>query len=228
MAYIGLFLRLVAAWLLLFLSGGLGSAILALPGHVNRQAMLMPTAIGFVSGGIVFALFCRFTPVYVLGHELTHWFAAKLFLRRTGTFQVGASQGSVAVSGTNVWIVLAPYFVPIYALLWTGLYGVLCFWVRPPGPAVTRVFCAGLGVTYAFHVVLTVWALYQGQQDLKLYGAFFSLAMILFCNLLLVCLAVAVAARAWTPAANAFIDALQAEGRAIAAAVDWCRRLLAR
>lgn len=228
MAYIGLFFRLVVAWLLLVLSVGLAWAILSLPGHVHRQAVLMPAGIGFVSGAVVFALFCRFTPVYVLGHELTHWFAAKLFLHQTGSFQVGASQGSVAVSGTNVWIVLAPYFVPIYALLWVGLYGVLCFWVRTPGPTVTCVFYAGLGVTYAFHVVLTAWALYQGQQDLKLYGAFFSLAMILFCNLLLVCLSVVVAVRAWTPAVAAFLEALYAEGQGVAACVDWCRGLFAR
>ncbi|OGV79722.1 MAG: hypothetical protein A3K19_06400 [Lentisphaerae bacterium RIFOXYB12_FULL_65_16] len=228
MEYIGLFFRLVAAWLLLFLSGGLAGAILALPGQLHRQAVLMPAGIGFLSGAIVFALVCRFTPVYVLGHELTHWFTAKLFLRQTGTLEVSASKGSVAVSGANVWIVLAPYFVPIYTLLWIGIYGVLCFWVRTPGPIVTHVFYAGLGVTYAFHVVLTAWALYQGQQDLSLYGAFFSLAIILFCNLLLVFLSVIVAARAWTPGMAAFLDVLRAEGQVLAACVEGCRRLFSR
>ena len=104
------------------------------------------------------------------------------------------------VERPNVWIALAPYFVPLYALIWIGLYGVLCFWNGARRPVVVYVFHVGLGVSYAFHIVLTAHALMRQQQDLRLYGPVFSLSLILFGNVALLFLALVVTGRHWQSA----------------------------
>ena len=190
---LGAIVRFHLTLVLLYLSIALGWTMVELPANLDRHSALLPGSIGFASGLILFSIGCRFLALYVVGHELTHWLAAKLFLRKTGTFRVGSASGCVAVERPNVWIVLAPYFIPVYTLIWIGFYGVFCFWHGPATGRIAQLFHAGVGFSYAFHTVLTFQALLHGQQDLRLYGRTFSLSLILFCNLaiLLVCLIVA-------------------------------------
>ena len=176
-------LRLLGSALLLSLNLALLQALVCLPVNSQRQPLWYGVG-GFAAGLVVFALLLRAQRAYVFGHEFTHWLVAKLFGRPTGAFRAGAEDGSVSVARPNIWIVLGPYLVPIYALVWVAVYlglGVVWPQLTPPG-----LFYGGLGLTYAFHCVRTVAALRAGQSDLRHYGPVFSLLLILAVNLAII------------------------------------------
>ncbi len=203
-------LRCVLIAVLLYLSVGmlLSMVAMGMPQSMARQATWVPVTVGFLGGLVLFVAGCRFFVLYVFGHELTHWLAAKLFGRRTGRFRVGKSGGSVAVERPNVWIVLAPYFVPVYTVIWVGLYGITCFFWRAPSPFVVQAFYGGVGVTYAFHIVLTVHSLSREQTDLRAYGRPLSMSLIFFCNILIVFVTVTIAGRQVGEGVRRFCDQL--------------------
>jgi hypothetical protein len=184
-----LLVRAALTVLLLFLSLALVQTLLVLPAGVSLSRMAFAVILGFSAGILLFTFGARFLGVYVFGHEFTHWLAAKFFLRKTGAIRVSSTSGSVAVERPNLLIILSPYVVPIYTMLWIGLYGVLLLCFSEPRPWFRSSFHAGVGLTYAFHVVRTAHALSRQQQDLKLYGTAFSLSVILCSNLMLLLLA---------------------------------------
>ena len=154
----------------------------SLPG-MTRNSGMAALGGGLLFGIVLFGWVVRLPGVYVFGHELTHWFAALVFRRRTRGFQAGTRGGGVVVERPNIWITLAPYFVPIYTLLWIGLYGFYCLLRGGPPPGAAVLVYGGTGLTYAFHVVWTARALRMGQSDLQRYGVLFSLLVIFACNL---------------------------------------------
>jgi hypothetical protein len=175
-----------------------GWTLLSLPLYVDSRTMLWP-ALGGFSVTVLFLLSgIRLLRLYVVGHEVTHWLAAKLFRRRTGSFRADACSGSIEVEDPNALIVLAPYFIPAYTLAWVGVYGIVRMWIDPLPDWGMALFCGGIGATYAFHLTLTLLALQRGQEDLRLCGPVFSVGVILLGNLVLVFLAMVVADRLWS------------------------------
>lgn len=219
-------LRIVLGMILLFATGAMAWTLLLLPGPLRGRPAAAAAAVGFGLSALLFGIGFRLVPLYVLGHELTHWFAAKCFLRRTGPLRVNGGSGSVAIERPNVWIVLAPYFVPLYTLLWIGLYGVYQFWLGAPGPGAQTIFYAGLGLTYAFHLLFTIHALRRAQSDLRAYGRFFSLAMIAFCNVALVLVAALIAGGQWSGGRHLLGRHLVMQWRALAWLVERVGALL--
>lgn len=181
------------------------------PSTASRFHALLPFIIGFAGGGVCFGIFASFNRIYIFGHELTHFITAKFFARRTGHFRVRKGSGSVAIERPNLWITLAPYFIPIYALIWTGIYGFCQFLIKPLPPWLTLAFPAGLGITYAHHIIFTIKALRTGQSDLRRHGFFFSLSLVLFCNLLLLFGGTTVAVSAWEEAETAIHQTIKKE-----------------
>lgn len=179
-----------------------GWTVLSLPLCIDPRTVLWPVAAGFVVAELFLLSGLRLVRLYVVGHELTHWLAAKVFRRRTGRFRAEARSGSIEVEDPNALIVLAPYFVPVYTLAWVGVYGIVRMWVDPVPEWGVAVFSGGLGATYAFHVTLTGLALQRGQEDLRLCGPVFSVGVVLLGNLVLVFLALVVAGRLWGLAFN--------------------------
>lgn len=163
----------------------LALALVHLPVKWRNNGTIMPLGLGFGVGLLFFTLISRFLVLYVFGHELTHYVMAKVFRRETGRFRLGTASGSIAIERPNIWITLAPYFIPVYTLLWIGLHGVISFLWHQPAAWLPQVFAAGVGVTYAFHVRLTLYALARQQSDLRYYGRALSLSFIAFCNILL-------------------------------------------
>lgn len=221
-----LLLRFVLTVMLLFLSFALAQTLLILPAGISWPRMALAVTLGFAAGLLLFAFGTRFLGVYVFGHEFTHWLAAKCFFRKTGAISVNSTSGSVAVEHPNVWIILAPYIVPIYTLLWIGLYGVLLLCFAEPKPWFRISFHVGVGLTYAFHVVRTAHALSRQQQDLKLYGTVFSLSVILCSNLTLLFFA-------WGLAGGHFIEGwavlwqrLGAQWQLVLVALGWAKGVL--
>jgi len=128
--------------------------------------------------------------VYVFGHELTHALSTWLCGGRVQRFKVTQEGGQVVVSKTNFLIALAPYFVPLYALIvvavfWAGnslwAWGVQSVW-----------FHLLLGAAYAFHLTLTWHILQTRQTDITGQGYIFSAVVIFIGNVLVLLLAIPV------------------------------------
>ena len=122
--------------------------------------------------------------VYVFGHEFTHALAAMSCGGRVKGMKVTAGGGHVLVTKDNFFITLAPYFVPIYTgVIIAGFLLARHFWDWN-GPWAWGAFCWALGLTYAFHVLLTLNILRTRQPDITSQGVFFSVAIIAAGNLL--------------------------------------------
>lgn len=118
--------------------------------------------------------------LYVVGHELSHALAAYLSGHRVKSFSVSSKGGEVVLSGSNVWVALAPYCIPIYTgLLVAGLALVQRFTDLNVPPWLGA---SAIGFSFAFHVSLTVFALRQHQPDLRYVGPFLSLVLIFLIN----------------------------------------------
>lgn len=128
---------------------------------------------------------------YVFGHELTHATATWVSGGQVKGMKVGDKKGSVSTNKITGFIALAPYLVPVYAILTALAYGITGFFmdVRPW----IHWFFFGLGAALAFHLVFTVEALKQKQSDLEVLGPLLSLDIIYWANLALV-----VAVMSWT------------------------------
>ncbi len=169
----------------------------------------------YFSGGLIFWLFvCGFIPqpvrLYVLGHELTHALGAWLSGGAARRLRVGKRGGSVMVTRSNVFVVLAPYFVPFYAVLLLAAYFISALFIDPH--PWHRWWMAALGVSWGFHLTFTVSLLGRPQRDLAVYGVFFSGVMILLFNMLALA-----AGLAWVtgPRLDEFADALGRETVAV-------------
>lgn len=91
------------------------------------------------------------------------------------------------VSKTNWLITLAPYFFPIYAVSWGGLFALLNTLFSNFMDKAWLFF--GLGTTYTFHLTLTGYVLRARQPDLLREGILFSITMIWLGNLTVLLLA---------------------------------------
>lgn len=118
--------------------------------------------------------------LYVIAHEFTHALVTWLCGGWVKGMRIGRDSGHVVITKSNCWISLSPYFVPLYALLWCGIWQIL----EPfrPGIFTVSVLWAGLGATLAFHLTYTFKVIRAGQSDLKKEGVLFSMGLILMGN----------------------------------------------
>jgi hypothetical protein len=123
-----------------------------------------------------------FTPIrtYVFGHELTHALAAWMSGGRVKAFHVSKKGGHVHVTKSNFFVALAPYMVPIYALMVLGLFFAIDHFY--PLRSHWKVFLWLLGMAMGFHGALTIHALREGQPDLKPTGKLLSGVIIFLGN----------------------------------------------
>lgn len=171
-------------------------AITALHEAVNiPRGMLSYIFLGaFVVGLFMFHKW-RLVFAYVFGHEMTHFFTAKLFLKKTGKIKLHKTYGSVEVVDSNVWIVLAPYIIPFYSFVAVLIYAIASFFYSNPWMDYSFAALSALG--YAYHVILTTQALRLQQTDLQIYGPFLSWAIIFAGNMLQILIAILVFSRTW-------------------------------
>jgi hypothetical protein len=160
-----------------FFAGGWGRL-----GGANAKHLLNWFLYGAGAFAILALLMWRPVVVYVFGHELMHALATWMCLGKVSKFGVSANGGQVASTKSNTLIRLAPYCVPLYALLVGTAFLLVSHWWRPLGAYVHWVVFA-LGFFYAFHVGFTLWSLRRDQPDLKPDGWIFSLVVIYLANL---------------------------------------------
>ncbi len=177
--------RLILIPIMLWAIFGLIQAGSKLALNIGYNHSLYLIGIGFGSGLVIFAIHSTpFMRLYVLGHELTHWLTAKAFRRQTGKLRIGKAEGSVSVLHPNIWIMLAPYFFPFYTVIWILIIKVIEIWYD--GFALLVALYLGIGLTYAYHIFMTMLALSKEQTDLKMYGYSFSLCLIILINFFIV------------------------------------------
>lgn len=180
------YLAILATLLYAALALWMGACLFRLPkGFLWQQPWGRDILFGVGAGIVLFAK-VRLIPIYILGHELTHWLAAKLTGCPTGKIRLGLRKGSVEVLGGGGFVSLAPYVFPFYAALWGGLVAFCSLlpldypaWARPDALFL-------LGAAWAYHLILTIYAIRIGQSDFDYWGRIPSFAFILAGNLLLV------------------------------------------
>jgi hypothetical protein len=141
---------------------------------------------GAASWGVLFFLLPKPMWLYVVGHELTHAVWAWMFGGRVKSLRASARGGQVVVTRSNTLIILAPYFFPLYAVLWALVW--LAFSWTMDSDRYLPWFHYGLGLTYAFHVTLTAYILRIRQPDIAAEGWFVSAVVIWLGNVLVLLL----------------------------------------
>lgn len=137
--------------------------------------------IGWLWSGLLRPFFLY---LYVFGHELTH--ALFVLLSRDGKVKdihVSASGGYVTTNKTGLLIALSPYMLPFWSVVW-ALFFALLQCTTDPAPLWKLLFYIGLGASWAFHMILTLWMLPKDQPDLHENGVFLSLTLIYLVNVL--------------------------------------------
>jgi len=123
--------------------------------------------------------------LYVLGHEFVHVLATWICGGKVVSFNVTPAGGNVVTSKSNIFIELSPYFVPIYSILLGPVFFLLKATGNTP-PFMSMVFLFFMGVTMAFHFVMTSEVLRMQQPDIIKSGVIFSLVLIFICNLVVI------------------------------------------
>lgn len=124
--------------------------------------------------------------IHTFAHELTHAIWSWMFGGKLKQFNVSGGSGNVVVTVTNIFVRLAPYFFPLYAILAMVTYGVISLLVGDH-----RYFSYAaiiMGVTIAFHVAMTIRSLRVEQSDLTGPGYVFSMPFILIMNMIVMIL----------------------------------------
>ncbi len=118
---------------------------------------------------------------YVLGHELTHALAAIMCFGKVETVSVDLDGGYVDTDTDNIFVSLAPYFVPLWMLVWMAVLFV-ANWIYP-FEAYLPWFYAGFGFWWSFHVYWTLWVIPREQPDLLENEVIFSFMIIMMTNI---------------------------------------------
>ena len=121
--------------------------------------------------------------MYVLGHELTHAVAILLCGGKISKIHVTADKGGYVLSNkSNLFISLAPYFVPFWMLVWMLVLWLINYF--SPFDSYEGWFYAGFGFWWSFHLYWTVWSIRQEQPDMLDNGLIFSLLLTFVLNVL--------------------------------------------
>ena len=118
---------------------------------------------------------------YVLGHELTHAIAALMCFGKVQALSVDIDGGYVDTDKDNLFVSLAPYFVPLWMLLWMAALFTANLVV--PFEAYLQWLYAGFGFWWAFHVYWTLWVIPREQPDLLENGVVISFMIIMITNI---------------------------------------------
>jgi hypothetical protein len=197
----------------------------ALPAGEWTRVWFISLGAGVLTWLAVFFFMPRTMWLYVLGHEFTHALAAMLAGGKISSFQVTEKGGHVITDRVNWWITLSPYFVPIYALIWSALWLSIDFW--HPLKAYQPIFYFGVGLLWCFHLTFTTSMLHLRQSDLSSQGFVFSFVVIALINLLMFLVVFALLAHdmTWADIGRRFIhrgeQTYVITGREIALLAGW-------
>ena len=153
-------------------------------GFEFQGVVIVPLIAGVACMGALFRWLPRPMWVYVLGHEFTHALATMVCGGRVKGMKVTGEGGHVYVTKYNFFVTLAPYFVPLYAVLVFAFFALGRVFLGWDTPWAWGIFHWALGLAYSFHVLLTVEILRTRQPDITSQGRCFSAVIILLGNTL--------------------------------------------
>lgn len=139
---------------------------------------------GIVIYVILHLLFYKPTYFYVLGHEAVHAGMAWIFGGKIKSIKVSEDGGAVKTDKSNFVIELAPYFIPIYAIIITVVYFVIASSYAING----ALFVFLIGFALAFHIISTIEIMKIRQPDIVKSGYFFSIIMVYVINIIVIAL----------------------------------------
>jgi len=114
-------------------------------------------------------------------HELCHTVACVLSGGKPLKFYASQNQGGYAhLTRTNFFVVLAPYFFPIWAIFGLAAFRLLV-WVRA-APFILPFAAFFVGTALMHHVLCLLHSCRPHQPDLKKYGLIFSYGFVSFAN----------------------------------------------
>lgn len=139
---------------------------------------------GIVAYLVVHAVVFKPSYLYIFSHELMHAVATLLSGGKVRSFKVSPQGGSVAVTKSNLFIALAPYFFPFYTIVITLIFFAAKL-LLDSGISYNP-FLFAIGFTLAFHIILTVDFLKIRQTDLMHAGYLFSICLIYMVNIMVI------------------------------------------
>jgi hypothetical protein len=172
---------IIAVLLLPLCTGAVSALVKVLRATGSADTFWVAFLGGMACWLVVFLLLPKPMLVYVFGHELTHALWAWVFGGKVKRFKATANGGHVVISKSNFFIVLAPYFFPLYVVLVVLVFaiGTLFFHWEHAVPW----FHLVVGAAYAFHITLTWHILKTRQSDITSQGYFFSAVIIFLGNI---------------------------------------------
>ena len=128
--------------------------------------------------------------LYVMSHEFTHAVFALFSGYRVKKIKISTKGGYVEMSESNFLIDLAPYFFPLYTIVFTAVFYGLdklfqldkYYWL----------FFIGFGILISFHVLSNWDVLKIEQPDMNSVGKVFGIIFVLIVNLLIINILLAV------------------------------------
>lgn len=183
--------KLVFAVLLLPVCTGVGRALWEISSQLQFNGIVMaPLLAGATCMGLLYFYLPKPMWTYVLGHEFTHAIATMLCGGRVKGMKVGSDGGHVYVTRDNFFVTLAPYFIPIYAIMVFVVFALGRQLLGWEGHLAWATFFWALGLAYSFHVLLTRDFLHSRQPDIISQGYLFSAVIIFIGNTLVVFLGI--------------------------------------
>lgn len=156
---------------------------------VKNFQVTFPFLLGAAIYFILHRYIYNFSRPYVFAHEVCHALAAWCSGYKVTGMKVKEESGETTVSNVNTFVLLAPYCIPLYAVICTILFYITSlFWVDILN--YERLFLATLGFLVAFHLIHTYKSLTETEQsDITLAGGgVFSFVLISIINLTLIIL----------------------------------------
>ena len=126
-----------------------------------------------------------FLYLYVLGHELTHALFVYLSFGSVAGMSVTRQGGYVITNKSNIVIALSPYFVPFWTTVLLAIAVPVDLFL-PGIPHYEKVLFFGIGATWGFHLLWTLWMIPRDQPDLKENDTIFSIVLIYLVNIIVV------------------------------------------
>lgn len=129
-------------------------------------------------------LLFRLDFLYVFGHEAMHALATFCSGGKASNMKVSSKEGSVKTTTPNFFVILAPYIIPVYAVIIAIGYFILSFFIDIA--KYSGIFIFLIGFTLMFHLAYTAESMREKQSDLIKAGYFSSIAFIYIVNLVIV------------------------------------------
>ncbi|ACC98895.1 hypothetical protein Emin_1345 [Elusimicrobium minutum Pei191] len=151
----------------------------------------------FLGGAALYLTFhffvYNFSRFYVAAHEFTHAVVALFFGYKVKGLKISKDSGNVKLDGFNEIVVLAPYVIPLYFLVF-ALISLILIYNGLDNVIYRNIYSFIFGFLFCFHITHTLKTLFEvSQPDVKMAGGrIFSFVVITLSNIIFILIFLAV------------------------------------